>query len=84
MENRGLELVYQDTLMLAAHSKGQPALMYPDTPMLASHFRHVNSLFCLLFFFFFFFSGLIFVRLSGGLSNLFFLQILYAQKELDA
>ena len=47
---RGRWKIYQDTLVLAAHSKGQLALVYPETPMLASHFYYLISLFSFFFF----------------------------------
>ena len=46
--------------------------------MLATHFCHLISLFRLFFFFI-----PIFAQLFGGLSELHFLQTLYAQKALD-
>ena len=45
VENGGLALVYQDTLVLAAPSKRQLALVYPNTPMLAFYFFHVVRVF---------------------------------------
>ena len=67
--------MYQDTLVLAAHSKGRLALVYLDKPMLAFHFCHLISLFHL-----FLISDPIFKLLFGGLSKLCFIWILYAWK----
>ena len=77
-ENGRLALVYQDTLVLAAHGKKRLALVYPDTLMLASHFCHLISLFRLFLIF-----VLIFTLLFKGHSKLCFLQSLYALKALD-
>ena len=53
MKDRGLALVYQDTLLLVAPSKRWIALVYLGTPMVASLLVcHVSALFCVIFFFF--------------------------------